>query len=368
MSTANKLTYLNETKTELKTAINNKGGSLTDDSAFRNYASELDDANPCQTWGNIRQMLRDDVYIDGAGNQHSILQILPANATTTFTLNGSTLIGVKLSDGTIYTYATHGASVTHTWDTSKDLVDTDGCKYHRVIRYAATNLSWHRIPFSFHSDTIWLLFGAGVWVDDFDGTTYMLLRGIDCLGDALILDGVFNKFLYVMGAGIGKANALRYVCPLDMTKLYTYTQYQHFLETVYLDTLTLSPCIYARDFYYFPYYACKKLKLIGTGILKFTGTVYAGGNLLSVVDGVLDFSEVTSFSWFIVSLLHCYMILPNLSCSFSYCVNLDYDSLIYMCDNAPTVSAKTITLGSTLQARAGATNLAKLTAKGWTIA
>jgi len=41
MSTSNKLTYLNETKQELKQAINNLGGSIDDNTTFRNYASQL---------------------------------------------------------------------------------------------------------------------------------------------------------------------------------------------------------------------------------------------------------------------------------------------------------------------------------------
>ena len=41
MSTSNKLTYLNETKQELKQAINNLGGSITDETTFRQYANQL---------------------------------------------------------------------------------------------------------------------------------------------------------------------------------------------------------------------------------------------------------------------------------------------------------------------------------------
>ena len=41
MSTSNKLTYLNETKKELKQKINNLGGSIDDNTTFRNYANQL---------------------------------------------------------------------------------------------------------------------------------------------------------------------------------------------------------------------------------------------------------------------------------------------------------------------------------------
>lgn len=42
MSTANKLTYLSTTKQKIKQSINNLGGSITDNTTFRNYATELD--------------------------------------------------------------------------------------------------------------------------------------------------------------------------------------------------------------------------------------------------------------------------------------------------------------------------------------
>lgn len=44
MSTANKLTYLNQTKQKLKQAINNIGGEVTDETTFRNYVAELENA------------------------------------------------------------------------------------------------------------------------------------------------------------------------------------------------------------------------------------------------------------------------------------------------------------------------------------
>ena len=42
-TTAEKLAYLKQTKQQLKTAINNKGGSLTDDSTFRDYVDVVND-------------------------------------------------------------------------------------------------------------------------------------------------------------------------------------------------------------------------------------------------------------------------------------------------------------------------------------
>ena len=44
MSTANKLTYLNQTKQKLKQAINNIGGEVTDETTFRNYVNQLENA------------------------------------------------------------------------------------------------------------------------------------------------------------------------------------------------------------------------------------------------------------------------------------------------------------------------------------
>ena len=41
MSTSNKLTYLNETKQELKQKINNLGGSIDEQTTFRQYANQL---------------------------------------------------------------------------------------------------------------------------------------------------------------------------------------------------------------------------------------------------------------------------------------------------------------------------------------
>ena len=42
MSIADKLIYLNGTKEKLKDSINNIGGSITDETTFRAYATELD--------------------------------------------------------------------------------------------------------------------------------------------------------------------------------------------------------------------------------------------------------------------------------------------------------------------------------------
>lgn len=43
MGATEKLAYLAETKRQLKTAINSKGGSLTDNDAFRDYVDAVDD-------------------------------------------------------------------------------------------------------------------------------------------------------------------------------------------------------------------------------------------------------------------------------------------------------------------------------------
>lgn len=49
MSLADKLNYLRTTKGLIKTAINNKGGTLTDDSSFRSYADEIDNIGSTMT-------------------------------------------------------------------------------------------------------------------------------------------------------------------------------------------------------------------------------------------------------------------------------------------------------------------------------
>lgn len=49
MSLADKLNYLKTTKGLIKTAINNKGGTLTDDSSFRSYADEINNLSVLDT-------------------------------------------------------------------------------------------------------------------------------------------------------------------------------------------------------------------------------------------------------------------------------------------------------------------------------
>lgn len=97
MSTANKLTYLNETKQELKEAINNVGGEITDETTFREYVDELNDVYnnyPKTQYGEETDVVLNDC-------NKGKLEIIEKGNSTQVSTTGKNLFPVTNQDFTI---------------------------------------------------------------------------------------------------------------------------------------------------------------------------------------------------------------------------------------------------------------------------
>ena len=125
MSTANKLTYLNDTKQELKQKINNLGGDITNQTTFRQYANQLQtiyDNAPKTSYAEgsnitlsntLKGKLDYENGIVGIGQtsqtQYNGYNILPNYRPNTQTISGITQ--TKNSNGTIILNGTASAYI-----------------------------------------------------------------------------------------------------------------------------------------------------------------------------------------------------------------------------------------------------------------
>ena len=145
---ADKLTYLNETKTAIKNAIVSKGVAIEDTDTFRSYADKIgqisggggdapiDEWQPNPNWWDIKKILDEDTR-DYPGKVGVILYNF--NDVSDFELSSSGMTAVATSDGAFYTYADNGTNVSHNWDTAQDKDDGRGFKTRWVVYYYATD-------------------------------------------------------------------------------------------------------------------------------------------------------------------------------------------------------------------------------------
>ena len=105
-TTAQKLTYLNGTKDKLKTAINNLGGSIDNNTTFRNYATELD-----TIYSNLPK-------VSGTGTSVTLSPTLKGRLGSV--LNGNTIqyttTGKNLLNNTNGNYTNNGLTFTKNAD------------------------------------------------------------------------------------------------------------------------------------------------------------------------------------------------------------------------------------------------------------
>lgn len=142
MSTSDKLNYLVETKNQIKTAIQNKGVSVTDDDTFRSYANKInqisgtlsDEWQPEPDWWDIESILENDTE-DYVAKVILLLTDELDNKGIKQEIRGFSRY--KLSDGQVITpdINTDTIDITDIFDTTKDKECSKGYKTRYIIGY-----------------------------------------------------------------------------------------------------------------------------------------------------------------------------------------------------------------------------------------
>ena len=376
---ADKLDYLAGTKAAIIDRASMLGGITVND-PFRNVADLIySDIVPIG-FPNVRKILENDVRPplpkdNNPGQKHIVFYEVMAGDSDTVTVLltglGSEILGFRTSDGATYTYSTSGwGNKTHTYNPAYDFV-ISGRRYRWIILYgdSATTATYSEI---FGNRAVWVVVG--------EAYTTLALADVN-LSNLLILDKLgggrlrFSHF----PTTIKPFNyaPLRYCCPLDLTNT----------QNAWNGNFYCMACASPLDIV-----ASEAVNGAATvsGIIRDTGRIYAvtdvANNALvypadwaytihlgsqNRFDMIIDFSKTTKIFYGTTDLngvVHALLKISPVSNNMVQFTNLDLESWTYLCDNAPTVSAKTLTMGAANQAVCGAANLAKLTAKGWAIA
>lgn len=376
---ADKLDYLADTKAAIIDRASMLGGITVND-PFRNVADLIyADIVPIG-FPNVRKILENDVRPplpkdNNPGQKHIVFYEVMAGDSDTVTVLlaglGSEILGFRTSDGATYTYSTNGlGNKTHTYNPAYDYVIA-GRRYRWIILYgdSATSATYSQI---FGNRAVWVVVG--------EAYTTLALADVN-LSNLLILDklgvGRLRFSHFPTTTKPFNFSPLQYCCPLDLT-----------------DTLNA----WNGNFYGM---ACASpLDIVvsesvnGTattnGLLRTYGRIHVVTDIVnnSLVypagwaynihldshnrfDMIIDFSKTTKAFQSTSThngIVHALLKISPVSNNMTNFTSLDFESWTYLCDNAPTVSAKTMTMGAANQAVCGAANLAKLTAKGWAIA
>jgi len=451
-TTADKLSYLNDTKVTIKTSINNfdeSVASISDETTFRDYAAKIDANNtvvdnalsdadnvlsdilggstesptakekivdainnrggvietantwsecadeikymdaewaPDRLWPDIETILTTDTNRSVNGGAYDgayiVLSFVVDSSDQIFTLNSTTAVAIKTSDGTLYTYSTDGSTVAHAWDSSTYVVDSSGRSCRWIITYQSADsldiryasacgdvsnnsptktMGCLYVIFAVNliSTTNWLystpsLFYANYTIESFDFIESYLMTAIDYVGGYFLNNTPISCVPWEkLPTHYYGGNSFSY-CRLK------------YIPTIIITSL-------ADSFYHLSTERIESITLSSTSTSYTTGANFSGVTYI----GYFDMSSVISRSGNVTfisltNLQHCFLKLPYISMNLSSAINLDFESVVYICDNAPDVTlvdpATTLTLGTTLQTRAGQDNLDKLIAKGWTIA
>ena len=425
-TTADKLSYLNDTKEALKTSINNfddSVASISDETTFRDYATKVDEANTftndalsgyeaqlteilgevpigetpkdiivnalakvgqtvntsnswdeCAeaikdtrdyldpSWVHIDEILEADTGIDGLEYATNLIFIEAAiDPSTTITMD-TTCIGVKTSDGHEYTYANDGSSITHVWDQEQEFTDSMGNKYRWIIEYFADK-SYITTSLYTPARIEWICFGRNFVMAASNFRYYFLLRAITGLDARLSFSGSIYAFLY-------SCYSLQYVMPLDFTNVTNFQQWATgTLATNTVDMLIPSGVSVSSTNDIFNLSRRYIINNGGEYVYPSGGSLYFRSAGVTCIYGYLDATACTAVDFsFNSTLVHFMCKFPDLSVDIQRVTSLSFQSLTYLCDNISATTTNTITLGTTLQTRAGQDNLDKLIAKGWTIA
>lgn len=369
-------------------AINSRGGSIATSNTWSECADEIkymeSEWSPDRLWPDIKTILSTDTsrsvnggIYDGA---YIVLSFVIDPSDQVFALNSTTSVAIKTSDGVLYTYAVDGASVTHSWDTNSYTTDSLGMSCRWIIIYQSTNSLDHRSASAYGNNTL-NAGGTGV------GAQYVLFA----VNLSMTLNTYNTRSMFFSSASLQA---------FDFIESYRVTQFSagsvhYFCQfcPVYYIPWRCFPSV--PVFGYNCFSRCRvghfpEVQTVAAGSfvetqihkidgLTFTSVGYASQNSLIGIKwiGYLDMS-----SCFVKSgeplfanlnaLQHCLFKLPSFSVNISSATILDFESLVYICNNAPDVTlvspAPILTLGVILQARVGQDNLDKLIAKGWTIA
>ena len=140
-TTSEKLTYLNETKSKLKSAINGIGGELTSDSTFRSYPDEIDNA-----WNKVFEQLP---HVEGTGESITLNNTIQAKMkvnlkgnTSQVSYSGKNLLSVN--DYTLEVYKTINIETisagTYTFSGNVVSSDTDASTCLVIFRNGSTSV------------------------------------------------------------------------------------------------------------------------------------------------------------------------------------------------------------------------------------
>ena len=175
---ADKLAYLDGTKTAIRDAIAAKGVDIAESDPFRSYAGKIDSIpggwQPQPDWWDIKSIYEADTPPEGYGKRY--IYLLSDSGNTTLLYSGG--YAYKTSDGVLYTPS---SSVTHTWNRAYDKPCALGYKTRWVMVYKAA-----RDVDIFLTDikSLWLYLGdcnvaylqAGMAV----GSANNLLQAVEC--------------------------------------------------------------------------------------------------------------------------------------------------------------------------------------------
>ena len=413
---ADKLTYLNETKTAIKNAIISKGVAIEDTDTFRSYADKIgqisggggdtptDEWQPNPNWWDIKKILDEDTR-NYPGKVGVILYNF--NDVSDFELSSSGMTAVATSDGAFYTYADNGSAISHNWDAAQDKDDGRGFKTRWVIYYYTTDTT---------SDTFGQTTTRFGWA--FNYIAYLVLR-INCLAGSnfcytqRLLEAIDNAGYVINSETFGSFCAGCFSLKklpdgLDTSNI---TNFSYFCQNCYSlkelpDGLDTSSGTNFNSFCQ----SCYSLKKLPDGLDTSSGTNFNSfcsgcSSLIKLPDG-LDTSSGTNFNNFCLGcypmqetpeitmgtntttitskysgpfasaswLKTIYLTLPsNTNFWLDMSNRISIESFRYIADHAPDVTEtpRTLTIGSTNITRcneADPTIITDLNTKGWTVA
>jgi len=172
MSIASEITRLQTAKSNLKTSINAKGGTIVDET-IDDYAGFVDSLElgggavegwqPDPLWTNLHTLIEEDTE-DYVGK----VAILGLDIPDSISLNltSTQAQAVKTSDGSFYTETT-----THTWNRNLDVIDSLGRKVRWVIYYySAPNAGISTITPITDMIPLWIVIGGTSFAWKLSGT------------------------------------------------------------------------------------------------------------------------------------------------------------------------------------------------------
>ena len=311
---------------------------------------------PHKDWWDIASILKANPEYD------KIFLLL--NVESTYT---NAYFPYMTSDGGV-----HAAGEVHTWDVAQDKSCDLGYKTRWVMIKSGGN---HGLD-SFYLMTNFVLYalypenavvnGSALSLNgkvhlqavDFvngKGTWQNSLSGVSTAPGLIKLGGTSIKYLNAttLATWFEGCFVLSEIPELDLT--YTHLNVLQFMRNCY--GMTKAPVF---DF-------SKTTNHFNANTMPFHGT-----NIVTI-PYVVDLSNIANgaTTYLVASqMVFAQVILPknatNVVLNNALAFNLD--SLTFMAQNAPVVTSSTITMGATLIARAGATNISLLTSKGWVVA